>query len=273
MRTLPFKSIIAIIIILLLPSVFAANILIVRGVLETPPAPDSEMTSARYRIVETGRGDAETSLVEVIFMTTLHAEKQIPADAILLLEKVKWGKSSVSKGRGVFIALGHDPDVGILPYTEQAWKTILQKSDEELSATPADAQMPKEKAVEMLRRRMYEKYETPSHIYIYPPRRVPFGWTIAALCVRNGAVKKLTDRVSDKGRIISEIPNHRPIKFFDSMDVTAEEMDQFVRDYHRNTPSNEWPTWDPKPPPAASESSAGEHEASVPPLNDHETMP
>ena len=98
MRTLPFKSIIAIIIILLLPSVFAANILIVRGVLETPPAPDSEMTSARYRIVETGRGDAETSLVEVIFMTTLHAEKQIPADAILLLEKVKWGKSSVSKG-------------------------------------------------------------------------------------------------------------------------------------------------------------------------------
>lgn len=264
MKTLSLYMVIIAISMLMRPGVCAANMLIARGVLEVPPSPDSEMTSAKYRIVESGRGYAETSLVEVIFMTTLHGEMSLPTDAILLLEKIEWGKPTESKGRGVFVALGHDPDVGILPYDEHTWGATLQKTDEELSSTPADAQLPKEKAIMILRGRMYEKYGTPSHIYIYPPTRLPFGWSIAALCVRNGAVKKLTVRVSDKGRIICEIPNHHPIKFFDSVEVSAEEMELFVRDYHRNTPPDEWPTWDPEPPLSLPDSAAEEHEASFP---------
>lgn len=248
---------------ILMPSAYAEHILIARGALETLPKPDSEMTSARYRIIETGRGEAGTNVVTVIYMTTLQDERHLPSDAILLLEGVRWGKLSESKERGVFVALGHDPNIGILPYTEQAWKTMLQKSDEELSATPSNAQLPKEKAVALLRGRIHEKYGMPRHIYVYPPRRVPFGWSIAALCVRNSAVKKLTARISDQGRIISEIPNHYPIKFFDSTDVSAEEMELFIRDYHRNTPPDEWPTWDPEPPSSMPESAADEHEASV----------
>jgi hypothetical protein len=77
-------------------------------------------------------------------------------------------------------------------------------------------------------------------------------------------VKSLRARISDKGKIIGEQPNHRPIKFFDDLEVSAEEMDQFIREYHRNTPPEKWPTRDPEPPLSMPESAAEEHGASLP---------
>lgn len=47
--------------------------------------------------------------------------------------------------------------------------------------------------------------------------------------------------MSDTGSFVGETPTHSPIKFFDSTEVTAEEMEQFVRDYHQSTPPDEWP--------------------------------
>lgn len=238
----------------------AGSLFIARGLLESAPPSDSEMTTARYEVVEEGRGHMESNRLLVVFRTIKEKTETLPSDAILLLEKGAWGQLPDGKGRGIYNAIGHDSQAGILPYSVEAWAGILQKTDEELSDAPEANRLPVEKATALLRERLYEKYESPLYIYFYPPRRVPYCWSIAALCVRNGAVKKLTVRISDTGRIISETPNHYPIKFFDSMDVTAEEMDQFVRVYHRNTPPEEWPMWDPESSSLAEPASQYRHE-------------
>ncbi|MBP7008231.1 MAG: hypothetical protein KBC66_00285 [Kiritimatiellae bacterium] len=236
------------------------TLFVVRGSLEHPPAPDSEMASARYRVVEEGRGHMETNHIMVIFWATTEKTEPLPSDAILLLEKGEWARLPDGKGRGIYNVIGHDPLAGIIPFSKDNWDSILQKSDEELTATPEENQLPSEKAVALLRERLHQKYGMPQHIYIYPPRRVPFGWSLAALCVQNGAVKSLRARISDKGKIIGEQPNHRPIKFFDDLEVSAEEMDQFIREYHRNTPPEKWPKLDTGPVSSAAESDPGAYE-------------
>lgn len=111
------------------------TLFVVRGSLEHPPAPDSEMASARYRVVEEGRGHMETNHIMVIFWATTEKTEPLPSDAILLLEKGEWARLPDGKGRGIYNVIGHDPLAGIIPFSKDNWDSILQKSDEELTAT------------------------------------------------------------------------------------------------------------------------------------------
>lgn len=231
----------------------AEDIKIVRGTqignIRTNTSSLGTRLRAEYAVVEVGRGKVTQKTVEVLFREN-STNRPLPADAILLLHGPSFSKNP---DLGSYLLLSPDAAQGAIPYSAEAWAGILQKTDEELSDAPEERRFPVEKATALLRQRLYEKYGTPLHIYFYPPRRVPYSWALSALCVRNGAVKQLRIRVSDTGKIVNETPNHQPIKIFDSMEVTAEEMDQFVREYHRNTPPDEWPRWDSEPPPAESE--------------------
>lgn len=247
----------------------SAGILVVRGSQLSELATNAPYLHAEYSVKEIGRGSISAKTVEVLFRENERGAP-LPADAILLLQEPSFSKIP---DYGSYLLISPNAAQGIIPYSSEAWIAVMKKTDEELSDAPEADRLPAGKTIGLLRKKLYEVYGTPRHIYYYPPRRVPYGWSLAALCVRNGAVKELKVRVSDTGHIISETPNHYPIKFFDSAEVSAEEMELFVRDYHRNTPPDEWPTWDPEPPPFLPESAAEEHEASVPPSKDPETLP
>ena len=247
----------------------SADIMIVRGRQRGAITTNTLNIRAEYDVTEVGRGNMPKKAVEVLFKENT-GTPALSSDVILILRGPSFSKNP---DFGSYSLVSPDSAHGIIPYSSEAWTAVLKKTDEELSDAPESERLPAREAIGLLRKKLYEVYGNPRHIYFYPPRRVPYSWSLAALCVRNGAVKELKVRISDSGNIISETPSHYPIKFFDSTNVSAEEMELFVRDYHRNTPPDEWPTWDPEPPPSMSESAAEEHEASVPQPRDPEPMP
>ena len=213
-----------------------------------------------YEVVEVGRGNVTAKMVQVLFQE-MTAGQPLPEEAIVIVREPSFSKNPEY---GSYSAVSPHAAQSILPYSPEAWADILQKTDAELADAPESLWLPVERALAIFRQRLFEFYSRPSHIYIYPPRRVPYSWALAALLVRNGAVKSLRVRISDTGKIINETPNHRPIKFFDDLEVSAEEMDQFIREYHRNTPPEKWPKLDTEPPLSMPESAAEEHGASLP---------
>ena len=262
-------GIVILILAICIDSSASAGIMVVRGSQLGTMETNRPYLRSEFAVEEVGRGNLTAKTVEVLFREN-SGNQPLPTDAIILLHGPSFSKHP---DYGSYLLISPDAAQGIVPYTVDAWMGILQKTDDELSDAPEADRLLVEKAVVLLRGRLYEKYGTPRHIYFYPPRRVPYSWSLAALCVRNGAVTKLMVRISDAGNIVSETPNHHPIKFFDSADVSAEEMELFVRDYHRNTPPDEWPTWDPEPPPAIPESAAGEYDDVPEPRHDSGSAP
>ena len=247
----------------------STDIKIIRGYQRGGITTNALNIRAEYDVIEVGRGNLPKKVVEVLFKENTGTQP-LPSDAILLLHGPSFSKAP---DFGSYSLLSPDSAHGIIPYSPEAWMAVLKKTDAELSDAPETDRLSAGEAIGLLRKKLYEVYGNPRHIYFYPPRRVPYSWSLAALCVRNGAVKELKVRISDSGNIISETPSHYPIKFFDSTNVSAEEMELFVRDYHRNTPPDEWPTWDPEPPSTMSGSTAEEHESSVPLPSNSGPMP
>lgn len=204
-------------------SIASAEILIVHG--QLLPETDSRQKGieywmndvfVHYEIIEIGRGKLDsnisntckndngqvisTNAIPISFLLrTGHGP--LPPDAILILDNGFWEQFVPQHSYRV---LGEDASRGILPYSPEAWKAILEKSNEELAEIPPAERLTREEIYAVLAKPLAEMGIAEQDIYIWFLRRIPFQWIVNACFLKDGQLYDYTATINDRGDILND---------------------------------------------------------------------
>ncbi len=207
--------------VFLATSIASAEILIIHGRLlpETDSRRGEQLKPisrgyVRYEIIEIGRGKLDsaisntsknengqvisTNAIPISFLLRT-AQGPLPPDAILILDNGFWEQFWPEHSYRV---LGEESWRGILPYSPETWKAILEKSNEELAEVPPADRLTRDKIYEVLAKSLAARGITEQDIYIWFLRRIPFQWIVNACFLKDGQLYDYTVTVNDRGDIL-----------------------------------------------------------------------
>ena len=170
---------------------------------------DERMRTATvsYDVLEIGRGhlrtqsytyqfpgdQAHTNTVCVdIFWKTI--AKPLPIDAILILSNEDWEQASC------YYVLAPVPWREILPYSPEAWKEIMKKTDAELIGNPLSTEM----TLAVAEKSAIEKGASTENIYILRPREDAHRWGIKVFYYQNPYLYEYALWLNDRGDVLDE---------------------------------------------------------------------
>ena len=209
--------------ILFATAIASADILIVHGKLL--PETDSRQREqeywmsvafVRFEILEIGRGKLDPNIsnsykdengnvvssnaIPICFALST-GKGPLPQDAILVLDNGFWEQFTQ---QNVYRVLGEEALRGILPYTPEAWETILKKTNEELAEIPPADRLPSTEVYALVEKILLEKGAQEQDIYFKMLRRFPFQWVVNACFLKDGKLFDFTVTLNDRGDTLYE---------------------------------------------------------------------
>jgi hypothetical protein len=208
----------------------ASQVLIVRGELIGTGA------YGPYRVTEIGRGELGAKEIQVMYIREM-LDGELPADAILLLgTDISRERLKEERPRAAFYVSWTDPNRAILPYSPEAWASVLSKTDAELSDTPEGERMPMRDALRMAGKTVVARNPAARHIRYYPPGRLPFGWRIEALVAGDSRSRSEYVILTDSGKVQPPLGGDCGMRVDTGDTSTEEKFEAYLREQYKGRP-------------------------------------